>query len=291
MRFATLSAPVACGSYVVRSQVLTADPANPGGTGDDQNGWKLRVGTDNDADPNNAHAGELRQPRRRRGHERRADDRHGAGVVPAELGSGRLPDVLRVHDARARRRRRSTTSTWTATPASATTPRAIPRTTPPRRRVEPWARCPATASGTTAGRSRPASATRSRRPTTGWWRIVNCLSNGNQLIQEGQPGVLSYYTQPPTPSMTLTKTDAVATAAPGQALTYNITATNNSPAVGGGAANNVVVTDTIPAGLHVHRVLDPDADAGHVDVLAGGRRRDVHPDRMDQPRRCSPCSA
>ena len=27
---------------------------NPGGTGDDQNGWKLRVGNDNDANPNNA---------------------------------------------------------------------------------------------------------------------------------------------------------------------------------------------------------------------------------------------
>ncbi len=54
MRFATLSAPVACGSYVVRSEVLTADPMNPGGTGDDQNGWKLRVGNDNDANPNNA---------------------------------------------------------------------------------------------------------------------------------------------------------------------------------------------------------------------------------------------
>ena len=49
--------------------------------------------------------------------------------------------------------------------------------------------------------------------------------------------------------MTLTKTDAVANASPGQALTYNITATNNSPAATGGAANNVVVTDTIPAGF------------------------------------------
>ena len=66
VRYATLSAPVACGSYVVRSQVLTADPLNPGGTGDDQNGWKLRVGTDNDADPDQRPAGELRQPGRRR---------------------------------------------------------------------------------------------------------------------------------------------------------------------------------------------------------------------------------
>ena len=121
--------------------------------------------------------------------------------------------------------------------------------TPPRRRVEPWERCPATAiwnnGGTLAARVGDTIAS----PTSGWWRIVNCLTNGNQLIQEGQPGALAYYAQPPTPNMTLTKTDAVATAAPGQALTYNITATNNSPAAAGGAANNVVVTDTIPAGF------------------------------------------
>ena len=39
---------------MLRSEVLTVDPLNPGGTGDDQNGWRLRVGNDNDADPTNA---------------------------------------------------------------------------------------------------------------------------------------------------------------------------------------------------------------------------------------------
>ncbi len=53
-RFATLTAPVTCGSYLLRSEVLTVDPLNPLGTGDDQNGWRLRVGNDNDADPTNA---------------------------------------------------------------------------------------------------------------------------------------------------------------------------------------------------------------------------------------------
>ncbi len=38
----------------MRAQVLAADPANPGGTGDDQNGWRIRVGTDNDGTPTNA---------------------------------------------------------------------------------------------------------------------------------------------------------------------------------------------------------------------------------------------
>ena len=78
---------------------------------------------------------------------------------------------------------------------------------------------------------------------------MSCATTHNGFIQEGQLGKTIFLTQPPTPSMTLTKTDGTANASPGQALTYNITATNNSPAATGGAANNVVVTDTIPAGF------------------------------------------
>ena len=44
-RFEALS-PATCGTYVLRSAVL--------GAGDDDNGWRVRVGTDNDGDPNNA---------------------------------------------------------------------------------------------------------------------------------------------------------------------------------------------------------------------------------------------
>lgn len=54
VRFATLAAPVTCGHYAVRSSVLTNDLLNPGGTGDDQNGWRARIGYDDDADPTNA---------------------------------------------------------------------------------------------------------------------------------------------------------------------------------------------------------------------------------------------
>ena len=270
--------------YVVRSQVLTVDPLNPGGTGDDQNGWKLRVGNDNDADPNNAPPANYDNPDGVAGTNDELVIGMAQVVVPAELRSGRVPDVLRVHepgpgvgDVQQLRHGRQHPAALLRAGRSRLRPQR-------ERRAEPWARCRATPCGTTAGRSPPASATRSRRRPPGWWRIVNCISNGNQLIQEGQPGVLSYYTQPPTPNMTLTKTDGVANAAPGQALTYTITATNNSPAATGGAANNVVVTDTHPGGIHLHGVLDPDADTGHVDVLPGGGRRHVHRNRMDQPR-------
>ena len=43
VRFATL--PATCGNYLLRSAVI--------GTGDDDNGWRVRVGTDDDTNPNN----------------------------------------------------------------------------------------------------------------------------------------------------------------------------------------------------------------------------------------------
>ena len=54
-RYFTLPAPVACGNYLLRAEVLPAgaDPLNAGAEGNDQNGWKLRVGRDDDAVPTN----------------------------------------------------------------------------------------------------------------------------------------------------------------------------------------------------------------------------------------------
>ena len=248
VRFATLGAPVACGSYVVRSQVLSADPLNPGGTGDDENGWKLRVGNDNDANPNNATPANYDNP-------------DGVAGTNDELVIGMAQVSFQQNSGAVACQ---TFYEYTTPGQASVTFNNFDMDGNTRLRYyapgDPAYNATATSGGTVGTMSGDAiwnnGGTLAARvgdtiasPTTGWWRIVNCVNNGNQLIQEGQPGVLSYYTQPPTPNMTLTKSDGVATAAPGQALTYTITATNNAPAAGGGAANNVVVTDTIPAGF------------------------------------------
>ena len=248
VRYATLGAPVACGSYVVRSQVLTVDPLNPGGTGDDQNGWKLRVGSDNDAIATNAPPANYDNPDGVAGTNdeltigmAQVSFQQSSGAVACQTfyeytTPGQASATFNNFDMDGVTRLRYYAPGDPAYDATATTGGTVGTMSG----NGLWNN-----GGTLAARVGDTIAS----PTSGWWRIVNCLTDGNQLIQEGQQGVLSYYTQPPTPNMTLAKTDGVATAAPGQALTYNITATNNSPAAGGGAANNVVVTDTIPAGF------------------------------------------
>ena len=247
-RFATLSAPVTCGSYVVRSEVLTADPLNPGGTGDDQNGWRLRVGNDNDADPTNAPPANYDNPDGVTGTNdeivigmAQTSFQQNSGAVACQTfyeytNPGQASATFNNFDMDGNTRLR-----YYAPGDPAYDPNANAGGTV------------GTLSGNAAWNNGGTLAARVgdtiASPTTGWWRVVNCISNGNQLIQEGQQGVLSYYTQPPTPSMTLSKTDGIANASPGQALTYTITATNNSAGATRGAANNVVVTDTIPAGF------------------------------------------
>lgn len=84
-------------------------------------------------------------------------------------------------------------------------------------------------------------------PEPGWWRIVSCLPDNNQFIQEGQTGVFSYMSPPPAPRITLGKTDGVIVAAPGDIITYTLTFTNTgNPVTSPGAAFNVVLTDTLP---------------------------------------------
>ena len=127
-------------------------------------------------------------------------------------------------------------------------------------------------------------------PVPGWWRLVSCVTSNNGYVLEGQTGKAMYYAQPPTPSMTLAKTDGVANASPGQALTYTITATNNSAGATRGAANNVVVTDTIPAGFTYTGCSIPTPTQGTWTCSqAAGSSRSPRPDGSTAGR--PPCSA
>ncbi|MEO8424081.1 MAG: hypothetical protein ABI595_09240, partial [Actinomycetota bacterium] len=249
IRYATLAAPVACGSYVVRAQVLAADPLNPGGTGDDQNGWRIRVGTDNDGIPTNAPPANYDNP-------------DGVLGTNDEIVLGGV-QVQFQHDAAGLQ---CQTFYEYTTPGQASVTFSNFDMDAGTSRVRYYAAGDASyvATGLSGGTLGTVSAdgvwnnggTLATRvgdtianPTTGWWRIVSCATTHNGFVQEGQLGRTIFYTQPLTPRMILTKTDGVANASPGQALTYTITATNNAPAATGGAANNVVVTDTIPAGF------------------------------------------
>ena len=232
-RFATLAAPVTCGNYVVRSAVLANDPLNPGGTGDDQNGWKIRVGTDNDNDPTNAPPANYDNPDGLTG----TNDEITIGAVQAQyqqdsgavtcqtfleyVNPGSASVTFHNFDMDGGTRLRYYAPGDPTFDATATTGGTA-----------------GTMSGNGIWNNGGTLATRVgdtiANPTPGWWRLVSCVTSNNGYVLEGQTSKAMYYAQPPTPSMTLTKTDGNVNASPGQALTYNITATNNSPAATGG---------------------------------------------------------
>ena len=101
-------------------------------------------------------------------------------------------------------------------------------------------------------------------PEPGWWRIVSCINNDNQFIQEGQTGALSYMSPPPAPNLTLSKTDGVTVAAPGDVITYTLTFTNTgNPITSPGAAYNVVLTDTLPLNVNFLNCTAPNGTCNH----------------------------
>ncbi len=260
VRFATLAAPVTCGHYAVRSSVLTNDLLNPGGTGDDQNGWRARIGYDDDADPTNAPPANY-------------DDPDGIRGTNDELMLG-VQQVTFQHDA-------GSTVCQTfyqyvgPSQASATFNNfdmdgsgRIRYYAPGDPAYDPTATTGGTA-GTLSGNGVWSGGTVSTRvgdtivnPTTGWWRLPTCVSSHNQLIQEGQTGVPVYYVQPPTPSLSLSKDDGQATVSPGETLTYTLAVQNTSSGATAGAATAVVVRDTIPGNASYQSCSVPSPASG-----------------------------
>lgn len=234
VRFATLN-PVTCGSYVVRSAVI--------GAGDDDNGWRIRVGTDNDSDPTNAPPAN-------------SDDADGipgtndeivisqvqisyqqstGGVACLTLFEYVNPGQASVTfnnfdmDGNTRVRYYAPSDTFDATGLTGGTAGTLSNNA-------------AWNGGVGLARGGDTIA----NPEGGWWRIVSCLSAVNQFIQEAQNGVGAYYLEPPTPALSLVKDDGLTVAPAGGDLTYAVTATNTSSGSGAGAALGVVIADTIP---------------------------------------------
>ncbi|MEO8251928.1 MAG: hypothetical protein ABI578_05565 [Chloroflexota bacterium] len=234
VRFVTLNPPVACGSYLVRSAVT--------GAADDDNGWRIRVGTDNDSDPTNAPPANSDNPDGIPGTndeivigEVQVSYQQSTGGVACltlfEYVPAGQPSVTFHNfdmDGNTRVRYYAPSDAFDATGLTGGTVGTLSNN-------GVWN------SGTLARVGDTIA-----NPEGGWWRIVSCLSAGNQFIQEGQNGVRAFYSQPPTPVMTLTKDDGTLVAPAGGDLTYTVTASNTSSGATAGAALAVVITDTIP---------------------------------------------
>ena len=247
VRYATLAAPVTCGNYVVRTEVLTADPLNPAGTGDDQNGWRIRVGTDSDPDPTNAPPANYDNPDGLIGTNDevtlgldQASFQQDSGALACQtffeyVSPGQASIVFHNFDMDGNTRVRyyaPSDATYDPTASSGGVPGSLSTN-------GQWN------GGTLATRVGDTIPT----PESGWWRFVTCISNQNQFIQEGEAGRAAYYVQPPTPALTIAKSDGLADVAPGQTITYTIDVNNVATGATAGAANNVVVHDLLPAGV------------------------------------------
>ncbi len=239
VRAFTLPAPVQCGEYVLRSESRQ----------DDQNSWRLRVGLDNDADPNNPFPANWDDPDLVPG----SDDELLVGLYQYSfqqdtggvqcntlyefVPEGEPSIMFNNFDMD------GNTRVTYYPPLSPVDPNGL------------IGGIAGTVSGGTTWNNNGTQTTRDGdiidNPDAGWWAIVSCLSSNNQLAQDGQEDVPQFNQIPPIPVIELIKDDQVVAAAPGDPLTYSISFENISDDdLKPGAARNLVLTDTLPADLN-----------------------------------------
>jgi uncharacterized repeat protein (TIGR01451 family) len=235
VRYRTLS-PVVCGRYLLRSAVLAPE-------GDDDNGWRLRVGLDDDGDATTAPPANTDNPDGVPGTndevvigQVQITYQHDTGGVSCltlyEYIAPGLPSVT-FHNFDMD----GNTRVVYYAPSDVFDPLGLTGGTPGTLSINAqWNQ------GSIA-RGGDVLAT----PEGGWWRVVTCLSSTNQFIQEAQAGVGAYFVQPPIPALVIAKTDGQTETTPGDTLTYTITVLNTATGPTAGAAHSVVVTDALPA--------------------------------------------
>ena len=250
-RLYTILAPVTCGTYILRAQT--------NGTAD--NSWRLRFGSDDDANPDTPPPTNY-------------DDPDGLPGTGDELSIG-LSATTFQHDA-------TSVSCLTLYEYVAPGQNSVTfhnfdmdnatrvRYYSPNDVYDPNGLTGGTAGTLSLNAVWNNSTTATRvgdtisNPTPGWWRIVSCINNNNQFIQEGQTNVISYMSPPPAPNLTLSKTDGVTVAAPGDIITYTLTFTNTgNPITSPGAAYNVVLTDTLPPQVSFLNCTAPNGTCTH----------------------------
>jgi uncharacterized repeat protein (TIGR01451 family) len=250
-RLYTITAPVTCGTYILRAQT----------NGNADNSWRLRFGSDDDNDPNTPPLTNYDNP----------DGLPGTGD---ELSIG-LSATTFQHDATSVSC--LTLYEYVAPGQSSVTfhnfdmdNQTRVRYYSPTDTYDPNGLTSGTV-GTLSPNAAWNNGTSTTRggdtisnPTPGWWRIVSCINNNNQFIQEGQTNVISYMSPPPAPNLTLSKTDGVTVAAPGDIITYTLTFTNTgNPITSPGAAYNVVLTDTLPPQVSFLNCTAPNGTCTH----------------------------
>lgn len=83
----------------------------------------------------------------------------------------------------------------------------------------------------------------------GWWSAEICISSTNQYVFEAPNGQPAYSGPVPTPRLSITKDDGIATSTVGAELDYEITVANVSDTdPTPGTAHQIVVTDPLPTG-------------------------------------------
>lgn len=102
-----------------------------------------------------------------------------------------------------------------------------------------------TGSGATAVRGGDVITT----PEDGWWTLVICVPSNNQFIFEGQQGVPMYFEKPTIPLVSLTKDDQQTEVYVGQEYTYDIAYENSDQTPTPMDIEEVTLLDTLPPEL------------------------------------------
>ncbi len=229
--FTTLPAPVACGSYTLRAST----------EGNDQNGWRVRIGADTDGDISTP---PIDDPDGLPG----TDDELilGATQVSYQQNSG-APACFTLWENVAPDLTSISINNFDYDGYDFPGGAEVSYTSPSGTVINGVAsRKDATWNGSeTIGRGGDVIP----NPEPGWWKLTSCMASNNQFIQEGQQGVPSYNAQPPTPDLQITKDDGQSTVLRGQQLTYLVSATNAATGPSAGASKDIRFSDTLPAGV------------------------------------------
>jgi hypothetical protein len=238
-RYHTLTAPVATGTYFLRAE--TSD--------DDDNSWRLRVGSDDDSDASNTPPSNNDNP----------DGVFGTGDelvvgLRAMTYQQASPDFeCLIFFQYVAPGIPATFNNFDLDGGSSTVRYYAPSDV-----FDPTGQTGGTVGTVSADSNWNNSSTAGRvgdtfpTPERGWWRIVTCLNNSNQFIQEAASTESVFFEQPPTPQLDITIDDGVVTVGTSTNLTYTVTFTNTTSQTDptAGAAFNNVITITVPSDIN-----------------------------------------